>query len=708
MNRYVPNKVQPERKYPIPNISRNPLQLPTVYPVQNRYITITGSSNTVVGTTGPQGTTGYTGAAGPIGPSGATGITGYMGTTGWTGITGRTGFTGGFTGKTGTMGTTGTTGTSFTGPTGSTGTVGANGTAIVSATSFPASPANGDYFFNITTQQFYEYSNGWNLVSNMAVPTITSGSSNPSSAAKLGSLYINTTSTQLHRYSSSWNSIIKLGGTTLTYATTGPGTLSGNLGDYFLNTTTKNLYTYITLSSSWSLVSNLGTLITNGSTLPASAADDSYFINIVSGQMSKYYSSINSATTFMLNSIPGLQLWLDANDPSGNGSVPTNGSIITTWVDKSVNGYNATGAGSPPVITNSQNSLPGIRVANTAADNPARVYYSSPIPAGTLINGLSVFMVYKSVNSVRSDSLFSRSFVGSSFANPVEIQDTFLIVGPNGAVHYTSTFYNTNTSMLFLNVNQINSTVARYTNGTSISVPLRGVGSPPWTASDLGTFFYLGTRANLGTAIDAIYYEVLVFNTNLTNSQRQQVEGYLAWKWGLQASLVAGHPYRSASPVASGWTAVLNGSRIAGSYPYTNTLLSTSITNANGGTAMYEVGPITTSASSKLLITASLSLIAAAANSIQITVGRYTATGATAAQSTNVPSNTTGISIPYSSSSVYFMATTATISGKSANLNGTAIDQPGAGTFYYRIWASSVPAMSANTTITANLNILQM
>jgi hypothetical protein len=54
------------------------------------------------------------------------------------------------------------------------------------------------------------------------------------------------------------------------------------------------------------------------------------------------------------------------------------------------------------------------------------------------------------------------------------------------------------------------------------------------------------------------------------------------------------------------------------------------------------------------------------------------------------------------------MATTTTISGKSANLNGTAIDQPGAGTFYYRIWASSVPAMSANTTITANLNILQM
>ena len=694
MNRYIPNS----NKYPIP----------TVYPVQNRYIAITGSSNTVVGPTGPQGTTGSTGPTGATGPTGPTGPTGYMGTTGWTGMIGTTGSTGGFTGMTGRMGTTGTTGTNATGPTGSTGSAGANGTALVSATSFPVSPVNGDYFFNTTTKEFYQYSNGWNLITNMAVPTITSGSTIPSSVANTGSLYINTTLAQLYRYSSSWNSIIKLGGTTLFNATTGPGALSGNLGDYFLNTTTNNLYTYIASSSPWSFVSNLGTLITNSPTQPESVADDSYYINTVSGQMSKYYSSLNSATTFMLNSIPGLQLWLDANDPSGNGSVPTNGSIVATWVDKSGNGYNAVGAGSPPVITNSQNSLPGIRVANTSADNPARVYYSSPIPAGTLINGLSVFMVYKSVNSVRSNTLFSRSFVGSGFANPIEIQDTFILIGPNGAIHYTTDLYNTNTSMLFLNVNQINSTVTRFTNGTSISVPLRGVGSPPWTASDLGTFFYLGSRANLGTAVDAIYYEVLVFNTNLTNSQRQQVEGYLGWKWGLQASLVAGHPYRSASPVASGWTAVLNGSRIAGSSPYTNTLLSTSITNANGGTAMYEVGPITTSASSKLLITASLSLIAAAANSIQLTVGRYTATGATAAQSTNVPSNTTAISIPYSSSSVYFMATTKNISVKYANLNGTAVDSPGAGTFYYRIWASSVPAMSANTTITANLNILQM
>jgi hypothetical protein len=43
-------------------------------------------------------------------------------------------------------------------------------------------------------------------------------------------------------------------------------------------------------------------------------------------------------------------------------------------------------------------------------------------------------------------------------------------------------------------------------------------------------------------------YEVLFFNTDVTGDQRQQIEGYLAWKWGLQGSLPLNHPYFKASP----------------------------------------------------------------------------------------------------------------------------------------------------------------
>ena len=43
-------------------------------------------------------------------------------------------------------------------------------------------------------------------------------------------------------------------------------------------------------------------------------------------------------------SLPGTtcQLWLDGADPLGNNSVPANGATVSTWVDKSRNGRNAT------------------------------------------------------------------------------------------------------------------------------------------------------------------------------------------------------------------------------------------------------------------------------------------------------------------------------------------------------------------------------
>jgi hypothetical protein len=61
---------------------------------------------------------------------------------------------------------------------------------------------------------------------------------------------------------------------------------------------------------------------------------------------------------------------------------------------------------------------------------------------------------------------------------------------------------------------------------------------------------------NLGIAVNnnggrvwgGYLHEVLIFNSALSVANRQIVEGYLAWKWGLQASLVAGHPYLSQAP----------------------------------------------------------------------------------------------------------------------------------------------------------------
>lgn len=44
--------------------------------------------------------------------------------------------------------------------------------------------------------------------------------------------------------------------------------------------------------------------------------------------------------------------------------------------------------------------------------------------------------------------------------------------------------------------------------------------------------------------------ELLIFNSQLSAANRQKVEGYLAWRYGLQGNLPATHPYKAAAPTA--------------------------------------------------------------------------------------------------------------------------------------------------------------
>jgi hypothetical protein len=57
------------------------------------------------------------------------------------------------------------------------------------------------------------------------------------------------------------------------------------------------------------------------------------------------------------------------------------------------------------------------------------------------------------------------------------------------------------------------------------------------------TSFTLGRRA--ANYLTGNYYEVISYNTFLNTTDRQTVEGYLAWKWGLVSSLPATHPYKN-------------------------------------------------------------------------------------------------------------------------------------------------------------------
>jgi hypothetical protein len=112
-----------------------------------------------------------------------------------------------------------------------------------------------------------------------------------------------------------------------------------------------------------------------------------------------------------------------------------------------------------------------------------------------------------------------------------------------GYRNYDANYNTVTTNTTFLMCLQYDGTNSiNYLNGQSPS-SVASTGSFGTTSysigRDVGNTDYGGSYAywpgNVG--------EVIIFNASLSITQRQQIEGYLAWKWGLQSQLPFTHPY---------------------------------------------------------------------------------------------------------------------------------------------------------------------
>jgi hypothetical protein len=232
------------------------------------------------------------------------------------------------------------------------------------------------------------------------------------------------------------------------------------------------------------------------------------------------------STNFTPKAISGCALWFDAAD----SSTITGTSSVTAWANKGT----ATGTGS--------------RISGT---------FNS---TSTTINGLPAM----AVGAAASMSLPSITFAttGRSIFAIVTVGSTltrysYLI---SGAEHISPQFYTWEGSPdIELNYSGSNRLVTvnptNYFNKTSIVSITSGIyvnGTSQTLATNNGNIFDPGTSTamTIGDSTTAPYVlgEILVFDGLLTDSQRQQVEGYLAWKWGLQSNLPSTHAYAKSSP----------------------------------------------------------------------------------------------------------------------------------------------------------------
>ena len=257
--------------------------------------------------------------------------------------------------------------------------------------------------------------------------------------------------------------------------------------------------------------------------------------NLVPGHPGKTLPAFQ--TMFSPKSITGLSLWLDAADTL---TITLSGSNVTVWKDKSGSGYSAV----PNSGTVTQTTLNGNNVVNfgTAVMRADNFVWSSSFT--------QIFVGYVATGDIIIDTL------SGAYGD-------YVYTG-NGALMNINT-YATNSGVLQVNDSVAGSVAPKNTwfifsigygsTGTAaINYTLNGTvrtttvfAGSGGSATNAALPLYIGgATAAFGTGVQ--FAELIHFNVAISTSQRQQVEGYLARKWGLLANLPSTHAYNKIKP----------------------------------------------------------------------------------------------------------------------------------------------------------------
>lgn len=233
--------------------------------------------------------------------------------------------------------------------------------------------------------------------------------------------------------------------------------------------------------------------------------------------------------------IPALQLWLDASD----AATRTIATGVSAWADKSGKGNNATqatGANQPTVSSAAQNGLDALDFdgLNHSMSLPD---FLSGFSAG------SVVCVFKddldpNPSAAKSGAPIYTSSAGNDSAWPYSDE----IIYDNFCSTAQKTIGNVTPSLASWSIVSIRSTGSDYefyVNGTSVF--------------STGTNTYGGSTAPTiglqpGMKFQGLLGEIAMTNNAFNTSERQRLEGFMAWKWGIQSVLPGGHPYASSPP----------------------------------------------------------------------------------------------------------------------------------------------------------------
>lgn len=238
-------------------------------------------------------------------------------------------------------------------------------------------------------------------------------------------------------------------------------------------------------------------------------------------------------------------LWLDADDAS---TFTLTGSDIDQWNDKSGNARHATPPGTKPTRNASLlNSMGGVVFAS-GTDPLLTTSFANPTGAA----GITAVMVIRRTGQPVNFSIplckgavnaqWSWIWANTAFNNISYWRHTTAggqtATGPNNSIA-DATDYVWSGDMADAGITQ-------YRNGTALSGAV-GAGTRNFGASSALTIGSSPDVSYTANRFQGNIHEIVLLHT-ASATNRQLLEGYMAWRWGLQANLPGGHPYVSAAP----------------------------------------------------------------------------------------------------------------------------------------------------------------
>jgi len=248
-----------------------------------------------------------------------------------------------------------------------------------------------------------------------------------------------------------------------------------------------------------------------------------------------------------------LSLWLDAADTS---TITLNGSNVSQWSDKSGNAKHAvqtTASLQPEYLATGFNGKPTLKF--DATDD---VFFIT----GTSADASNDFFIGAAFNFVTTAGAwlmiagFRSAVATPGGGHPIlQRMEGFSRIGYHhtdiaaiGVDVAVTTFTGNKIATLGRTGGTAGNGGTATVTVTGASGNYRSTGTQTWESTATTNFQIAGRQQALTAFSEKNISEIILCNRNLTTLERQQYEGYLAWKWGLVADLPADHPYKNVAP----------------------------------------------------------------------------------------------------------------------------------------------------------------